>query len=80
MVLDGHDGDNAVEYAQMSLAGRLLSDELPSDRTDVILKTIERAFRQTEQYFFRTMDDLIGRRLALKSEISVSIGIRVDMT
>ena len=70
MVLDGHDGENAVEYAQMNIAGHLLSREIVGGPKEVA-DTIRRAFIETEQNFFLMMDDPIGRRLALKAEISV---------
>lgn len=71
MVLDGHDGENAVEYAKMSLAGHLLSREIVGGPQEVA-DAIKKAFIETEKNFFLGMDDPIGRRLALKAEINVS--------
>lgn len=68
MVLDGHHGESAAEFAVMNLAGKILSESHIEDPKELL----ERVFHKTEDSFFLGMDDPIGRRLALKSELSVS--------
>ena len=67
MVLDGHQGESAVEFTVLNLAGKILSESRIEDPKTLL----ERVFRETEDSFFVGMDDPIGRRLALRAELSV---------
>lgn len=67
MVLDGHQGESAAEFTVLSLAGKILSEPRIEDPKSLL----ERVFRETENSFFVGMDDPIGRRLALRAELSV---------
>ena len=71
MVLDGHDGDRAAEFASVHLAGKLLGDDILHERD--IPSLIRRAFRQTEIDFFKRLDDAIIRRMALIAEVRVRL-------
>lgn len=66
MVLDGHQGESAAEFTVLSLAGKILSEPRIEDPKSLL----ERVFRETENSFFVGMDDPIGRRLALRAELS----------
>lgn len=78
MVLDGHDGEKAVEFVKVTLAGQLLLHEIVGGPNEILV-AIEKAFRETEKNFFLAMDDPIGRRLALRAEISVSLNTNTSV-
>ena len=72
MVLDGHDGEKAADFAKLNIAGQLLAEEIVGGAAEVISK-IDKVFKQTETQFFLGMDDSIIRKLTLQGEINVCV-------
>ncbi len=72
MVLDGHDGEKAADFARLHIPGKLLAERMVGGPEEVCQR-IHQAFRETEMQFFMALDDALTRKLSLQSEISVSI-------
>ena len=72
MVLDGHDGDKAADFARLHIPGKLLAEGIRGGPEEVI-RRINSAFKETEMQFFMAMDDALTRKLSLQSEINVSL-------
>ncbi len=69
MVLDGHDGVRACEFAQKHLPSVFLQSDI---RDEYSLRTaLQRAFYLTEMEFFVRIDPHITRRMTLQLEIDV---------
>ena len=72
MVLDGHDGEGAADFACKQLAGMLLQSNLEEGGEAAVRETLNRAFLDTETRFFVQIDDAVIRRQTLMEEMSVS--------
>ncbi len=70
MVLDGHDGIRACEFAQKHLPSVLLQSDIRDEHS--LLTALKRAFYLTEREFFMGIDPYITRRMTLQLEIDVS--------
>jgi len=71
IVLDGHDGTKACEFAQKHLPSVLLQSELEGG-TEVVGRALRHAFLHTEREFFLRIDPQITRKITLQIEIQVS--------
>ena len=71
MVLDGHDGTKACEFAQKHLPCVLLQSELEGG-TEMVGRALRHAFMHTEREFFLGIDPQITRKITLQIEIQVS--------
>ena len=71
LVLDGHDGEKAADFARLHLPGQLLAQRLTGGPQAVFL-AIGTAFKETEKQYFMALDDALTRKLSLQSEINVS--------
>ena len=70
MVLDGHDGDRAVKFAQSNIPHFLLHSELVGgDKT--VMEALRRSIVNTEREFFIGIDHYITRKVTLQLEIEV---------
>lgn len=72
MVLDGHDGEAAADFACQHLASCLLHGIRQDSGDDEVKRALQKAFRDTETQFFVKIDDAVIRRQTLMEEISVS--------
>ena len=70
IVLDGHDGTRACEFAQKHLPSVLLSSELDGG-VETVGRAMRWAFLNTEREFFRGIDPHITRKITLQIEIQV---------
>ena len=70
MVLDGHDGTRACEFAQKHLPSVLLSSELDGG-VEMVGRAMRWAFLNTEREFFLGIDPHITRKITLQIEIQV---------
>ena len=70
MVLDGHDGTKACDFAQKHLPSVLLSSELDGGM-EVVGRAMRNAFLSTEREFFLGIDPHITRKITLQIEIQV---------
>ena len=71
MVLDGHDGTRACEFAQKHLPSVLLRSELEGG-TEMVGRALRHAFLHTEREFFLGIDPQVTRKITLQIEIQVS--------
>lgn len=72
MVLDGHDGEMAADFACKALAEKLLHGDLHDTGDSAVKSALKRAFLDTETDFFVSVDDAVIRRQTLVEEINVS--------
>lgn len=72
MVLDGHDGEGAADFACSHLAGMLLQSNLEDGDEAAVRGALKQAFLDTETQFFVKIDDAVIRRQTLMEEMSVS--------
>ena len=70
MVLDGHDGVKAVDFAKPHIPHVLLHQDL-SGGDKGVLDALRLAIVNTEQEFFLRIDGHITRKLTLQMEIEV---------
>ena len=78
MVLDGHDGETAADFACNHLSSYLLHGPVRPDSSDEEVKrAMQKAFRDTETQFFVKIDDAVIRKQTLMEEISVSLLVGV---
>ena len=73
MVLDGHDGIRACEFAQKHLPSVLLRCDINERDENTIITAVKSAFMRTERDFFVRIDPQITRKLTLQIEINVSL-------
>ena len=71
MVLDGHDGTKACDFAQKHLPSVLLSSELDGGM-EVVGRAMRNAFLSTEREFFLGIEPHITRKITLQIEIEVT--------
>lgn len=71
MVLDGHDGTKAVEFARPSIPHFLLQSNLSGGEKQV-LEAFRNAIVSTERQFFLGIDGHITRKITLQLEIEVT--------
>lgn len=70
MVLDGHDGTKAVDFAQPRIPHHLLQQDF-SRGERVVMEAFRRAIVNTDRDFFLRIDGHITRKLTLQMEIEV---------
>ena len=70
MVLDGHDGTKACDFAQKHLPSVLLGSELDGGM-EMVGRAMRSAFLSTEREFFLGIDPHITRKITLQIEIQV---------
>lgn len=70
MVLDGHDGTKAVEFARRYIPHVLLQRNISGEEKEV-KEALRTAFLRTEQTFFSRIDSYITRMISLQNEIDV---------
>ena len=71
MVMDGHDGEKAADFARLHIPGQLLQQRIVGG-PEAVRECIVDAFKITERQFFMALDDALTRKLSLQSEINVS--------
>ena len=71
LVLDGHDGEKAADFARLHLPGQLLAQRVTGG-PQAMFMAIDAAFKETEKQYFMALDDALTRKLSLQSEINVS--------
>ena len=71
MVLDGHDGSRACDFAQKHIPSVLLRSELEGGE-EATSRAFHSAFMDTEKQFFLSIDPHITRKITLQIEIAVS--------
>ena len=71
MVLDGHDGSRACDFAQKHIPCVMLSSALEGGE-EVTRRAFHNAFVDTEKQFFLSIDPHITRKITLQIEIDVS--------
>ena len=72
MVLDGHDGETAADFACQHLASSLLHGIRQDCGMDEVKRALQKAFIDTETQFFVKIDDAVIRKQTLMEEMSVS--------
>ena len=73
MVLDGHDGSRACEFAQKHLPSMLCRSAM-GDNGEHVMAALRLAFKDTEEQFFVALDHLILQKLAIQDQIQVRLG------
>lgn len=71
MVLDGHDGTNAVEFARTEIPRLLLEQKILE--AGAVLEALKETILKTEQNFFTRIDCHITRMISLQIEIEVEL-------
>jgi len=72
MVLDGHDGSRACDFAQKHIPSVILRSELEGGE-EATSRAFHSAFMDTEKQFFLSIDPHITRKITLQIEIAVSL-------
>jgi len=72
MVLDGHDGNRALEYVKEQMPEKILRMVEETVSHDEIKTNFVRIFKEIEKGFFHSMDDLLTERVVLKIDLNVS--------
>lgn len=72
MVLDGHDGKRAQEYAKEEMPEAIVRMvEGTANQHEIKEKFVE-IFKNVDKGFFRSIDDLLTERAIIKIELDVS--------
>ena len=71
MVLDGHDGLRACEFARKHLPTAFLKNVIHNESS--LLESLRKAFFSTEREFFAHIDPHITRKRTLQFEIDVRL-------
>jgi len=72
MVLDGHDGNRALEYVKEQMPEKILRMVEETISPDEIKHKFISIFKEVEKGFFHSMDDLLTERVVLKMDLNVS--------
>lgn len=73
MVLDGHHGSRACDFAQKRIPSLLLRYNM-GENGEKAAEALKYAFVNTEKHFFMMLDPSITRKMGLQIEIQVSCG------
>ena len=72
MVLDGHDGKRAQEYAKEEMPELIVRMMEDTVATDEIRSNFVDIFKSVDKGFFRKIDDLLTERAVIKIDLNVS--------
>lgn len=77
LVLDGHNGSRACEFAKKKIPSILLQRDVGANG-ERAAEALRHTFNQTERDFFLMLDQYITRKMVLQMEMQVSIAYCVD--
>ena len=72
MVLDGHDGKRAQEYAKEEMPEPIVRMMEETIATDEIRSNFVDIFKSVDKGFFHKIDDLLTERAVIKMDLNVS--------
>ena len=73
MVLDGHHGSRACEFAQKRIPSVLLRYNM-GESGERAAEALKHAFENTEKHFFMMLDPSITRKMGLQMDLQVGVG------
>ena len=77
MVLDGHDGSRALEYVKEQIPEKILRMVEETISPEEIRSKLATIFKEVEEGFFKSMDELLTERVILKMDLNVSYFLAV---